>query len=180
MEGDTRMELDLRAVFRMHVDSVWRLARAFGLAAEDADDVTQEVFLVAHRRRDSFRTEASVRAWLFGITRNVVLHHRRGYSTRERKLSTLTVVDAPSDSPEQTLRVQQAAALMQTFLDKLDVDKRVVFVLADVEGMTTPEIAEMLGVPTGTVSSRLRAARAQLERFTVRVQAKHGERGGDG
>lgn len=165
---------DLRQVFRAHVDSVWRLARAFGLAAEDADDVTQEVFLVAHRRLHKFRPDSSIRAWLFGIARNVVMHHQRGYSSRARHLSTLSPVEVASETPERSLRVQQAAALMQSFLERLDVDKRVVFVLSEVEGMTTPEIAEMLTIPNGTVSSRLRAARSQLERFMTRVHARDG------
>lgn len=167
---------DLREVFRVHVDYVWRMARAFGLSAEDADDATQEVFLVAHRRIATFRPEASMRGWLFGITRNVVLHHRRGYVSRARHLSTLAREDVASDDAEQTLRVQQAAALLQAFLDDLDLDKRLVFVLAEVEGMTTPEIAEMLAVPVGTISSRLRAARLRLERFMMRVQARQSAR----
>jgi RNA polymerase sigma factor (sigma-70 family) len=171
---------DLREVFRTHVDSVWRLARAFGLAAEDADDVTQEVFLVAHRRLHTFRPGASVRAWLLGITRNVAMHHRRGHTSRARQLSSLVSVEDASETPERSMRVQQAAALMQSFLDRLDVDKRVAFLLCDVEGMTTPELAEMLGVPNGTVSSRLRAARAQLERFMARVHARGGTAGEHG
>lgn len=175
VDDGTTTAPDLRAVFRTHVDSVWRLARAFGVSVEDADDLTQEVFLVAHRRLPSFRPGASMRAWLFGITRNVVLHHQRAHSSRARHLSKLVAVEPTSDTPEQTLRVHQAAALLQSFLDGLDVDKRVVFVLADVEGMTTPEIAETLALPNGTVSSRLRAARAQLERFTLRMQARRSE-----
>ncbi len=163
---------DLREVFREHVDYVWRMARAFGLSAEDADDATQEVFLVAHRRIAVFRPDASMRGWLFGITRNVVLHHRRGHVSRARHLSTYTRDDVADDDTEQSLRVRQAAALLQSFLDDLDLDKRLVFVLAEVEGMTTPEIAEMLAVPVGTVSSRLRAARLRLERFTARLQAR--------
>jgi RNA polymerase sigma-70 factor, ECF subfamily len=163
---------DLREVFRVHVDYVWRMARAFGLSADDADDATQEVFLVAHRRIATFRPDASIRGWLFGITRNVVLHHRRGHVNRARHLSALGHEDVASENVEQALRVQQAAALLQSFLDALDLDKRLVFVLAEVEGMTTPEIAEMLTVPVGTVSSRLRAARGRLERFTMRVHAR--------
>jgi RNA polymerase sigma-70 factor (ECF subfamily) len=163
---------DLREVFRVHVDYVWRMARAFGLSAADADDATQEVFLVAHRRISTFRPDASIRAWLFGITRNVVLHHRRGHVSRARHLSALPSEGVASENVEQTVRVQQAAALLQTFLDDLDLDKRLVFVLAEVEGMTTPEIAEMIAVPIGTVSSRLRAARLRLERFTARMHAR--------
>jgi RNA polymerase sigma-70 factor (ECF subfamily) len=168
---------DLREVFRLHVDYVWRMARALGLSSEDADDVTQEVFLVAHRRLGTYRPGASIRAWLFGITRNLVMHHRRGFSSRARHLSAMASRDVAVETPERSLRVQQAAALMQSFLDQLDVDKRVVFVLGDVEGMTTPEIAEMLGVPAGTVSSRLRAARSKLERFTARMAARANARG---
>lgn len=175
-EGDVGCEApSLREVFVHHLGYVWRIARALGVPAADADDVAQEVFLVVHRRLHTFEPAGSLRAWLFGITRNVVLNRQRAHHRRERRLSGL-VPPPPACEPETSLALRQAAALMQEFLDGLDVDKRVVFVLADVEGLTASEIAGALEIPLGTVFSRLRAARLKLEQFSQRVRA--GDSGG--
>ena len=158
----------LRDVFNQHIDFVWRLARVLGLPPDDADDVAQEVFLVVHRRLHTFVVGRSMRAWLFGITRNVVLQHQRTHSRRERHRSQVPP-PLPGHGPDVAVQLRQAADLMQQFLDQLDVDKRVVFVLADIEGLTSSEIAEALGLPLGTVFSRLRAARSKLETFSRRL-----------
>lgn len=160
----------LREVFVNHLGYVWRLARAFGVPAEDADDVAQEVFLVVHQKLHTFQRERSLPAWLFGITRNVVLNRKRAHTRRERRLSAILPPQPPRE-PEASLELRQAAAFMQEFIDGLDVDKRIVFLLADVEGFTASEIAETLEIPLGTVFSRLRAARLKLEQFTQRLRA---------
>nr|WP_263430179.1 RNA polymerase sigma factor [Nannocystis pusilla] len=160
----------LREVFADHVGYVWRIARAFGVPADDADDVAQEVFLVVHRRLHTFQPSRSLPAWLFGITRNVVLAHQRAHTRRERRLSAVEP-PAPPREPEASLELRQAAAFMQEFLDGLDVDKRMVFLLADIEGLTAAEIADALEIPLGTVFSRLRAARLKLEQFSQRLRA---------
>lgn len=160
----------LREVFARHLGYVWRIARAFGVPADDADDVAQEVFLVVHRRLHTFEPTRSLRGWLFGITRNVVHTHQRAHVRRERRLSAVSPPTPPT-GPDASLELRQAAALMQEFLDGLDVDKRMVFLLADVEGMTAVEIAEALEIPLGTVFSRLRAGRLKLEQFSQRLRA---------
>lgn len=165
----------LREVFSAHLDFVWRMARALGLPPDDADDVAQEVFLIVHRRLHTFQVGRSMRAWLFGITRNVAMHHLRTRSRHERRLSAVPP-PPPARELDASLELQQAATLMQQFLDRLDVDKRVVLLLADVEGLTAPEIAEALSLPLGTVFSRLRAARIKLEQYSQRLQARESRR----
>lgn len=162
---------ELMELYRAHVDYVWRIARSLGLPDDAAEDVTQEVFLTVHHRLHTFRPGGSMRAWLFGITRNLVLHDRRSHARREKRLAALP--EPPGDQePDAAVRVQQAAELMQSFLDELDLDKRLVFQMAEIEEMTADEIAEALAVPLGTVYSRLRAARARLERFRLRLHAR--------
>ncbi len=166
---------ELPEVYRAHVDYVWRIARGLGVPADAAEDVTQEVFLRVHDRLHTFRPGGSMRAWLFGITRNLVLHDRRSYARRERHLASLPRPTAEAREPEATVKLRQAAALMQDFLARLDLDKRMVYLLAEVEELTADEIAEALAIPLGTVYSRLRAARQKLEKFRQTVQAR-GER----
>lgn len=162
----------LMDIYRAHVDYVWRIARSLGVPADAAEDLTQEVFLCVHHRLHTFRPGGSMRAWLFGITRNLVLHDRRSHARRERRLAALPQPAPDEREPDAAVKVQQAAELMQSFLDELDLDKRLVFQMTEIEEMTADEIAEALAIPLGTVYSRLRAARARLERFRLRLHAR--------
>lgn len=162
----------LMDIYRDHVDYVWRIARSLGVPADAAEDVTQEVFLCVHHRLHTFRPGGSLRAWLFGITRNLVLHDRRSHARRERRHAALPQPADGDREPDAAVEVQQAAELMQSFLDELDLDKRLVFQMAEIEEMTADEIAEALAIPPGTVYSRLRAARARLDRFRLRLHAR--------
>src|SRR5688572_24987046 len=87
----------LEQVYRDHADYVWRLLRSLGVAESSQEDAFHEVFLVVHRRLPQFDGRASLPTWLFGITRNVVLHHRRSHA---RHLRRLTVAPEPSRGPE--------------------------------------------------------------------------------
>jgi RNA polymerase sigma-70 factor (ECF subfamily) len=171
-----RRPLELPDIYRDHVDYVWRLARSLGVPPDAAEDLTQDVFLCVHDRLHTFHPDGSMRAWLFGITRNLVLHDRRRYARRERKLAALPAPDAQETTPDATLKLQHAAELMQTFLDQLDLDKRLVYLHAEIEEMTAEEVADTLGIPVGTVYSRLRAARQKLEQFRQRFQARSDRR----
>lgn len=159
---------DLQELFHQHLDFVWRIARTAGLPPDDADDVAQEVFLVVHRRLHTFQAGRSMRAWLWGITRNVALQHLRAHTRREHYQSAAPP-PPPIRDPDVSYELRQAAELMQQFLDRLDVDKCIVFMLADVEGLTAAEIADALAIPIGTVFSRLRAARLKLDEYTQRL-----------
>ena len=156
----------LREVFARHLGTVWRIARAFGVPADEADDVAQEVFLVVHRRLHTFQPSRSLPAWLFGITRNVVLHHRRSHA---RHLRRLTVAPEPSagPAPDEVIAAIEARALVDRFLATLSEEHRLVFMLAELEGLKVPEIAEQLGVNLNTLYSRLNSARRRFASFVA-------------
>lgn len=159
-------------LFRTHLDYVWRIAR---LLADDAsaDDIAQETFLVARRRLADFEG-GSVRGWLYGITRNVARNHQRG---RRRFLRVLERLPEPEASPsvDAAYEREEAAALMDEFLQSLSPPKREAFVLHVIEGLTAAEIAAAIDVPDRTVYSRVRAAEAELQRFVAR-RRKHDAR----
>jgi RNA polymerase sigma-70 factor (ECF subfamily) len=150
-------------VYRAHFGFVWRILRRLGVPAEQLDDAAQEVFLVLHRRLPGLRPEVSLRSFLFGTARRVAADLRRGQHRRERRLQALAIVEGDRGG-ERPGEQAEAADFVQRFLAGLDVDRRMVFVLADLEGMTAPEIAEALEVKLNTVYSRLRTARAEFER----------------
>ena len=157
-------------VYEAEVDFVWRSARALGAPASAVDDVVQEIFLVIHRRLDSFEGRSSRRSWVYGIVRNVVRAHRRAQPVS----SDADPEEIPSRAaqPEEAAARSEAARVVIRLLDALDDDKREVFVLAELEGLSAVEIASMLGEKTNTIYSRLRLAREEFAAATARYRSQ--------
>jgi RNA polymerase sigma-70 factor (ECF subfamily) len=160
---------ELDVVYRAHADFVYRIACQLGVAAAHVEDVVHDVFLVVHRRLQEYDGR-SMRSWLYGITRRVVLHHHRGVQ-RSHARSRLAPVPKPAPDPEQRTAEHEAIAIVESFVARLPEEQRVVFVLADLEGTPMPEIADALAVNLNTLYSRLRLARRRFEQHL----AAHGE-----
>jgi RNA polymerase sigma-70 factor (ECF subfamily) len=157
-------------LYREHFAFVWRNARRLGCTEDWLDDAVHEVFLVATRRLGEFEGRSSIRTWLFAITFRVVGRMQRDRS-RQRRQTSRYVTEQPelvSDAARET----EAAQYLRQLLLKLSEPQRVVLILAELEGFTSLEIAGTLGVPVGTVDSRLRAARIQLARTLERDRAR--------
>jgi RNA polymerase sigma-70 factor, ECF subfamily len=174
-------EVDFAEVYRELFGFVWRSTRGLGVTPAAIDDVVQEIFMVVHRRLRDFEGRSSIRTWVSGIVLNVVRHHRRHLA---RKSPPRTGLEDPLE-PDQQLSAQpdplegalmaENARKLQRLLDTLDDDKREVLVLAELEQLSIPEIAEALGINVNTAYSRLRLARERFELALKRDQAR--ERG---
>jgi RNA polymerase sigma-70 factor (ECF subfamily) len=171
-------EARLRLLMEQQYDFVWRSLRRLGLESADADDGTQEVFLVASRKLSSIEPGCE-RRYLFVSALKVASTRRR--SLRRRKESSLAELDddgvgtpAGEPGPERQAELAEARQQLELILDAMDLDQRAVFILYELEEMTAPEIAATLSVPLGTVSTRLRAARQKFEAATRRFQARSG------
>lgn len=146
-------------LYREHFEFVWASARAMGTADAMVPDVVQEVFLTAYRRLDAIDPSLGPRGWLYGVTRRVVFRVRRTAArTARREAALRRVPEVREDSHGD------AAVDLARLLDALDEPQREVFVMADLLGMSGPEMAERVGVPLDTVYSRLRLARGRLQR----------------
>jgi RNA polymerase sigma-70 factor (ECF subfamily) len=160
-------ERTFRAMYDAHVDFVWRNLRRLGVAVSELEDKTQEVFVVAHRRLATFEDRGhGPRAWLFQIALRVAADTRRHRRRHPEDPDDGVVLDRQSIEPGQTRAIAQREALdtLDRALAQIDVGRRAVLVLHEIEEMTAPEIAETLSLPLNTVYSRLRAARIELER----------------
>ncbi|MCA9604262.1 MAG: sigma-70 family RNA polymerase sigma factor [Myxococcales bacterium] len=169
----------LEAIYDQCFDFVWRSARRMGVAEAAVDDVVQEVFLVAHRRLEDFEGRSSVKTWLFGILLRVVSDHRRRHRRKGglAPLPEALAADAERSCPAEQAQRMDRVRLLHSLLEQLDDDKRAVFVLAELEQLTAPEIAEALGgVKLNTVYSRLRVARKQFEEALARHRAQEARR----
>ncbi len=154
--------LDFEAFYESHVDFVWRVSRRLGVRADRLEDAVQDVFVVVHRRLPELDPRVPPRAWLYRIAQNVAHEHRRRTRRGDHDPLPDDLVDAATD-PERNAARGQQIALVDRLVRGLSEERRAVFVLAECEQMTAPEIAEALEIPLNTVYSRLRLARADFE-----------------
>jgi RNA polymerase sigma-70 factor, ECF subfamily len=166
-----------RAMVRAHFDFVWRSLRRLGISGADTDDAAQEVFMIACRRLDDVQPDRE-RSFLFGTSVRVAATRRR--STRRRAEDPEADFDelAAADlDPEQISALASARGVLQRILDGMSDELRTVFILAELEELPIHEMAELLGIPTGTVSSRLRSAREAFRSAVSRHAAQQRFRG---
>jgi RNA polymerase sigma-70 factor (ECF subfamily) len=163
-------------VYDSHIDYVWRTVCRLGIRGPAVQDVTQDVFLVVHRKLAEFQGRASVKTWLFRIVRRVVRDHRR---TRRRKdghtdgaVNVDQIPAAAESGPEVSAARAEAVRLVYQILDALDEEKREVFVLAELEQWPAPQIARALEINVNTVYSRLRLAREGFNLALARHRAR--------
>jgi len=127
--------------------------------AHDIDDLVHGTFLAAAASAERYDGRASCRPWLIGIAAQLLRRRRRSFGYFFSMLGTLKDLQATSSDPRARL---QARTDLERALRRLSEAKRVTLLMAEVEGMTCPEIAEALEIPIGTVWTRLHAARREL------------------
>ncbi|HTV19936.1 MAG TPA: sigma-70 family RNA polymerase sigma factor [Polyangiaceae bacterium] len=159
------------ALVRSEFEWVWRLLRRVGLSPADADDATQQVFLVAARRQGEVES-GRARAFLYGITLRIASNARRTLRRRREVPSEAADrVAAGGPSLDELVEQRRARELLDELLARLPVELRRVLVLAEVEQLTASQIAELEVLPVGTVASRLRRARAAF--YAMLEQEQH-------
>ena len=164
----------LDRIYERHVADVDHWVRRLTGPREDVEDLVHEVFLVAVRRRDSFRGEASVKTWLFRIAHNVVRGRRRRERVR-RWLFARHVENLPAErvaivTPLEEIEQREQSARLYAALDRIPDDYRAVLILYEIEGLSGEQVAEFLGVPVGTIWVRLHRGRARLLRELSREE----------
>lgn len=163
---------EFRAAFEQHFAYVWHTLRRLGVRERDLDDVAHDVFLEVYRARERYDPARPVRAWLFGFAFRVAARHRRRASHRYEVLDEAS--ERPDDAPTALEHVLDTEALgvAHRALEAMDLDRRAVFLMHEVDGFSIPEVAEALAVPLNTAYSRLRLAR---EEFRERVRRLRSE-----
>lgn len=158
-------------LYDRHAAMVFRALRALGVADASLDDAVQDVFLVVHRRLGEFEGRAALTTWLYGIARRVASDYRRRRPLGTGPIEALGLLADVGPGPDQQVARREAARAVLEILDDMDADKREVFALMEVEQLSAPQVAELLGVPLNTVYSRLRLARARFEQALARRAA---------
>ena len=157
------------ALYEEYFDFVWRAAGRLGIANEDIEDVVQDVFLVVLRKLSTFEGRSALRTWLAtahrpsGGARPPPPRAPRSNQGRALDEGVETVPDHRHATPHDSAANAEAVRLLSRILEALEPDRRDVFVLVELEQLTVPEIAEILGEKPNTVYTRLRLARADFE-----------------
>lgn len=152
-----------REFYESHWSFVFSASRRLGGPAIDAEDVLQEVFIVAHRRFAEFRQESSVRTWLYGITFNVIRDQRRSWYRRRRLADAFAwIIRKPQETPESRAQITSEARRLYRLLDKIPESEREVFLLREVEALSIEETAEVLQLTVAVVRSRHASARKRF------------------
>ena len=170
-----RRSVDAASVHAAEGAFLWATLQRLGVRASDLDDVYQEVFLVVHRRLGDYDTNLPIRPWLFGIcVRAVAAWRRRAHVRREQLMDELPEGRASGPSPEEGADRARSQRILAAILDELDLERRAVFVMYEIDELPCDQIAAMIGVPVGTVHSRLHAARKEFQSAAARWQRRHG------
>ena len=164
--------------FRRDYAFAYRMLGVYGVEPALLDDAAQEVFLVVHRRWDDYDGRRAFRNWLVGIVRRVASTYRRAGRRRRARIQQLPQ-PAPPTSVELRLVQREELEQIDAFIARLGSRHREAFVLSELEGMTAPEIAEIVGVKLNTVYSRIRVARERFRQWDAdRRKGQRPQQGG--
>jgi RNA polymerase sigma-70 factor (ECF subfamily) len=172
----TETPFDVDVAYREHAPYLARLvARMLG-DGPDVDDVLQETFITAFRKRGEFAGRSAVRTWLYSIALHLCQRRRRGLRRFTLFRQRLSVDPAPAapKTPDREYERHQDRELVRKVLDQLPFKQRETFVLYELERLEGNDIAQLLEVPLGTVWTRLHQAR---KTFTVAMRAAIAEEG---
>jgi RNA polymerase sigma-70 factor (ECF subfamily) len=168
----------LADVYTQHWAFVWRVLRAHGVRESDLEDQLQEVFLTVHRKLPEFEARGRFTTWLFAIAANAArAYRRRAHVRRERATAEPPEAPGPDAAEPVTpsddlIARHQARAALETILDAMPDEQRVVFVFFELDGMPADEIAALVGCPVNTVHSRLRLGRKYFAGALARLRAR--------
>jgi len=167
---------DLVEIHDEHAPFVFRTLQRLGVRESELDDAVQEVFVVVHKKLHTFRGSARITTWLYGVALRVAYRFRRTARRRREEpgeLDQAHVADS-RPGPESVAFEREARRQLDAVLDGMDPPKRAVLVMFEIERLSTAQIAAELGLPVGTVYSRLSAAREQFQRAVDRLRKGEG------
>jgi RNA polymerase sigma-70 factor, ECF subfamily len=164
--------LDFPRIFEREFDYVWHALKRLGVRAEDLEDLTHDVFVAVYQRSASYDSARPLRPWLFGFAFRVASVYRRRSSFRREIVAE--PLDQPDEGPSALDRAveRQAADLAREALEALELGRRAVFILHELDDFAMREVASALEIPLNTAYSRLRLARAELAVAVQNLRAR--------
>jgi RNA polymerase sigma-70 factor (ECF subfamily) len=174
--SDLERASDVATIFEENFDYVWGTLRRLGVGPSDVEDLAHEVFVRVHRRLGDFDYRRPLRAWLFGIALRVASEHRKLARHRREVIGLPVEPTASAPSAVECIEADEDRMLVEKALESVELDRRAVLLMHDVDEMPVPAIAEALGIPLGTGYSRLRMAREDLAAAVTRLSRQRRKR----
>jgi RNA polymerase sigma-70 factor (ECF subfamily) len=175
MEESDGREGRFRALFEAELDYVLATLRRLGVALRDLEDVTHEVFLRVHACWDEYDPARPVRPWLFAFAFRLASDYRRLARHRREVFADASEPESLALGADDLLATRDRRALVEAALAGVDIDRRAVLLLHDLEECPMPEVAQILGIPLNTAYSRLRVGREELVKAARRLRRERGE-----
>ena len=160
------------AVYAAELGYVWHALRRLGVQDRDLEDLCHDVFVVVFRNLAVYDTRRPIRPWLFGIAFRVASDYRRSARQRREIPGTTRELTCPAPPADEVMLRRERQRLVARALEALELDRRAVFVMHDIDEHVMPDIAAALGIPLNTAYSRLRLARADFATAVRRVQGR--------
>jgi RNA polymerase sigma-70 factor, ECF subfamily len=159
---------------------LYNLSYRYTSRKEEAEDLTQEILIRVYQNLKSYRSEAgNFQNWILRVARNLIIDHYRQARRYPQpggseELETATVQDDRIPNPQRAAEQVEASRFLQEGLQALSPELKEAIILRDLEGMAYQEIADMLGVPDGTVKSRINRGRLELARLLMKRRMNQG------
>ncbi|MBL8741090.1 MAG: RNA polymerase sigma factor [Myxococcales bacterium] len=161
---------DFRTLFERELGYVLETLRRLGVARADAEDMAHDVFVAVLKQYDAYDPTRPIKPWLFGFAFRIASQYRK----KARRTEPLEEPERLMDSaarPDAAYAIARKRRMVQLALEEIELDRRAVFVMHDIDGSTGEDIARALEIPLGTVYSRLRLAREDFAAKMRRRQA---------
>lgn len=157
----------LSEAFEVHAEELCRLVQRLTGSRQVAEDVVQEAFVTAWKRREDLDDVENLRAWLYRVTLNHVRHRKRSFARLSRFLERWgsRPEEVPVEGPDTTVERRRQAQRVHRTLARLTPTQREVFVLFELQQLSGQEAADVLGIKINTFWGRLRLARASFEKL---------------
>jgi RNA polymerase sigma-70 factor, ECF subfamily len=168
--------VDFPTLYKQEFAYAWRTLRRLGVRERDLPDLAHDFFIVVFRHLSDYDPSRPLRPWLFGIAFRTVSDYRRSARFVRETLGDAPELVDRAPAVDERIAERQAREVVIRVLDGLDLHRRAVLVMHDLEGQPVPEIATALAIPVATAYSRLRLAREDVAAAIKRLRAR--EEGG--
>lgn len=167
-------------VVNQYAKRIYNLTYRYTSRRDEAEDLTQEIFIRVYQNLKSFRSESgSFQSWIMKVGRNLVIDHYRRTRRYQQAAGTeemeiMNLKDDKAPNPQRVAEQSEASRFVSEGLQALSPELKEAIILRDLEGMAYLEIAELLGIPEGTVKSRINRARLELAKLLTKRRAQAG------
>lgn len=163
-----------QAIYAAELGYVLATLRRLGVRPADLEDVAHDVFVAIYRHVADYDPSRPLRPWLFGFAYRKARDHRRLARHRYEVSDAAAEPICAAGQPDELVEEERMRRLVLEALDELELEKRGILVMHDIDGVRVPEIAKVLEIPLNTAYSRLRLARAAFEKVVATIVAKRG------